>query len=158
MRVPTSAVVTGAILGIAFAAVSAQTTDPRVGSWQLNVAKSKYDPGPGPTSQTLKIEAAGKGEKVTSEQVTADGSKAVTTYTAEYDGKPYPLTGSPTADMVMLKRVDAHTSDRTDTKGGNTVQTYHRVVSKDGKTMTVTIKGTNAQGKPFTNVAVFEKK
>jgi hypothetical protein len=158
MRVPTSAVITGAILGIALAAVSAQETNARVGSWQLNVAKSKYDPGPAPKSQTLKIEAAGKGEKVTSEMVNADGSKTMTTYTAEYDGKPYPLTGSPLADMVALKRVDSHTSERTDTKDGKTVQTYHRVVSKDGKTMTVTVKGTNAQGKPFTNVVVFEKK
>jgi hypothetical protein len=158
MRVLTSAIITGAIFGVAFAVVSAQGTDPRVGSWQLNIAKSKYDPGPAPTSQTLKIEAVGKGETVTSEMVNADGSKTVTTYTAEFDGKPHPVKGSPTADMVTLKRVDSHTSERTDTKDGKTVQTYHRVVSKDGKTMTVTIKGTNAQGKPFTNVAVFEKK
>jgi hypothetical protein len=158
MRVPTSAVITGAILGVALAAVSAQDTNARVGSWQLNVAKSKYDPGPAPTSQTLKIEAVGKGEKVTSEMVNADGSKTVTTYTAEYDGKPYPLSGSLLADMVTLKRIDANTSDRTDTKAGKTVQTYHRVVSKDGKTMTVTIKGTNAQGQASSNVVVFEKK
>ena len=158
MRVLTSAVVTGAILVVALAAVAAQDTNTRVGSWQLNVAKSKYDPGPAPKSQTLKIEAAGKGETVTSETVAADGSKATMTYTAEYDGKPYPLKGAPVADMVSLKRVDSHTSERTDTKDGKTVQTYHRVVSKDGKTMTVTVKGTTAQGKPFTNVAVFEKK
>ncbi len=158
MRVATSAAITGAILSVALVAVSAQDTNARVGSWELNLAKSKYDPGPAPKSHTLKIEAAGKAEKVTSEIVNEDGSKSVTSYTAEYDGKPYPLTGSPLADMVMLKRVDTHTSDRTDTKAGKTVQTYHRVVSKDGKTMTVTVKGTSAQGKPVTNVVVFEKK
>jgi hypothetical protein len=158
MRVLTSAVVTGTILGVALAVVSAQDTNPRVGSWQLNVAKSKYDPGPPPKSQTLKIEAAGKGEKVTSEIINADGSKAVTTYTAEYDGKPHPLNGSAIADTVALKRVDANTSERTDAQAGKTVTTYHRVVSKDGKTMTVTVKGTSADGKPYTNVLVFEKK
>jgi hypothetical protein len=157
MRARTSVFIAGAILGVTFAALSAQTPDPRIGSWTLNVAKSKYDPGPAPKSQTLKIEAAGKGEKVSSEMVNADGSKTSTSYTAEFDGKPSPLTGSALADTVALKRVDAHTSDRTDSKGGKTVQTYHRVVSKDGKTMTVTIKGTNAQGKPVSNVVVFEK-
>jgi hypothetical protein len=136
-------------------AVSAQE-NPRVGTWHLNVAKSKYSPGPAPKSQVLKIETSGQGEKVTSESETASG-KQVTVYTANYDGKPYPLTGSPTADMVSLKRIDSHTSERTDTKGGKLVQTLRRVVSKDGKTMTVTITGTNAEGKPINNVVVFEK-
>ncbi|HZM93366.1 MAG TPA: hypothetical protein VFB92_08100 [Vicinamibacterales bacterium] len=148
----------GVALCAGFVLLSAQGTNPRVGSWQINIAKSKYDPGPAPKSQNLTIEAAGEGEKVTSETVTADGSKTSMEYTANYDGKPYPIKGSPTADMVVLKRVDSHTTERVDSRGGKTVQTFTRVVSKDGKTMTVTIKGTNAQGKPVHNVVVFEKK
>ena len=147
----------GVILVAAVAVVSAQSPNARIGTWHLNVAKSKYSPGPAPKSQVLKIEAAGEGEKVTSEQVSATGDKIVSVYTANYDGKPYPITGSPTADMVSLKRVDANTSERTDTKGGKTVQTFVRAVSTDGKTMTVTIKGTNAQGQTVNNVVVFEK-
>jgi hypothetical protein len=99
----------------------------------------------------------GEGEKVTSESVFATGAKTVSVYTANYDGKPYPITGSETADTVMLKRVDANTSERTDSKGGKAVQTLVRVVSKDGKTMTVTVKGSNAQGQAVNNVVVFEK-
>ena len=149
--------VIGVILVAGLSILSAQGADPRVGSWQLNVAKSKYAPGPAPKSQTLKIEAAGKGEKVTSETVSATGDKTVTEYTADFDGKPHPLKGSATADMVALTRVDSHTTERVDTKGGKTVTTYHRVVSKDGKTMTVTTKGTNAQGQATSSVVVFEK-
>lgn len=148
----------GVILIAAAAAVAAQGVNPRVGTWHLNVAKSTYSPGPAPKSQVLKIEAAGEGEKVTSESVSAAGDKTVSVYTANYDGKPYPITGSPTADMVSLKRVDAHTSERTDTKGGKAVQTFVRAVSKDGKTMTVTVKGTNAQGQTVNNVVLFEKR
>jgi hypothetical protein len=148
----------GVILAAAVAVTAAQTVDPRVGSWQLNVAKSKYSPGPAPKSQTLTIEAAGKGEKVTSESVTDAGAKTVTEYTAEYDGKPHPIKGSETADSVTLKRVDTHTTERIDSKAGKTVTTYHRAVSKDGKTMTVTLKGTNAKGQAVSNVVVFEKK
>jgi ribosomal protein S18 len=42
-------------------------------------------------------------------------------------------------------------------KDGKVVQTLTRVVSEDGKTMTVRVKGTNAQGQPVDNVAVREK-
>jgi len=157
MRACSSALTVGVIVVAGLSVLSAQGTDARVGSWQLNVAKSKYTPGPAPKSQALKIEAVGKGEKVTSETVSDTGAKTVTEYTADYDGKPHPLKGSAVADMVTLKRVDSHTTERIDSRNGKTMVTYHRSVSKDGKTMTVTIKGTDAQGKATSNVVVFEK-
>ena len=80
----------------------------------------------------------------------------MTDNTADFDGKPYPLKGSPVADTVTLKRIDANTTERVDSKGGKTMTTYHRVVSTDGKTLTVTSKGTNAQGQATSNVVVFE--
>src|SRR5437763_2239528 len=138
-------VVLGVVLGSGIERLSAQATDPRIGTWQLNVAKSKFSPGPPPQSQTLKIEASGRGEKVTSEGVNAEGTRTTTQYTANFDGKDYPLTGSQSADTVSLKRIDARTTVRTDKKGGKKVLTFTRVVSQDGKTMTVTVKGTNAQ-------------
>jgi hypothetical protein len=153
-----SALTVGVIVVAGLSILSAQGADPRVGSWQLNVAKSKYTPGPAPRSQTLKIDVAGKGEKVTSESVSATGDRTVTEYTADYDGKPHPLKGSAVADMVTLKRIDSHTTERVDSKGGKTMMTYNRVVSGDGKTMTVTTKGTNAQGQRTSSVVVFEKK
>lgn len=154
-----------AILGVVVTAAAltaltaaAQTADPRVGTWNLNVAKSKYNPGPAPKSQVLTIEAAGKGEKVRSETVTATGDKTIVEYSGEFDGKPRPLKGSQTADTVTLTRIDTHTTERVDAKAGKTVTIYRRAVSKDGKTMTVTIKGMDASGKAADNVVVFEKK
>ncbi len=94
---------------------------------------------------------------VTTEFVNADGTRTATEYTANFDGKDYPLTGSQIADTVSLKRSNARTTVRTDKKGGKVAQTLRRVVSKDGKTMTVTTKGTNAQGQAVNNVALFEK-
>src|SRR5438552_2745327 len=93
------------VLGVNVTNLSAQASDPRVGTWKLNVAKSKYSPGPAPQSQTLKVEASGKGEKVTSEVVGADGKRNTSTYTANFDGKDYPLSGSLVgADKEALKR------------------------------------------------------
>ena len=146
-----------AALGVDIANLSAQASDPRIGTWKLNVAKSKYNPGPAPQSLTVNVEPSGKGEKVTTEFVNADGTRTTTEYTANFDGKDYPLTGSQIADTVSLKRSNARTTVRTDKKGGTVAQTLRRVVSKDGKTMTVTTKGTNAQGQAVNNVALFEK-
>ena len=149
--------VLGVVLGADIVKVSAQATDARIGTWKLNVAKSKYSPGPPPKSLTVKVEPSGQGEKVTTEGVNAEGARTATSYTANFDGKDNPLTGSPIADTVSLKRIDARTTERTDKKGGKVVQVLTRVVSADGKTMTVTLKGTNAQGQAVNNVIVFEK-
>ena len=145
-----------AILFMGFA-LSAQAADPLVGTWKLNVAKSTYSPGPAPKSLTAKIEAAGEGEKLTADGVRGDDTPIRVEYTAQYDGKDYPISGSPMADTVSLKRLDANTTERTDKKGGKVVQTLTRKLSSDGKTLTVTIKGTDAEGRPINNLAMFEK-
>ncbi len=147
----------GVVLGAGVVSLSAQGSDPRLGTWKLNVAKSQYSPGPAPQSLTVKVEPSGQGEKVTTETVNADGTRTTAQYTANFDGKDYPLTGSPIADMVSLKRIDARTTERTDKKGSTVATTLVRVVSQDGKTMTVTTKGTNAQGQAVNNVLLFEK-
>jgi hypothetical protein len=147
----------GVVLGAHTVNLSAQASDPRIGTWKLNAAKSKFNPGPAPQSLTVKVEPSGKGEKVTAETVSADGTRTTTVYTAAFDGKDYPLTGSPTADMVSLKRIDARTTDRTDKKGDKVATSLRRVVSQDGKTMTVTTKGTDAQGQAVNNVIIFDK-
>jgi hypothetical protein len=151
--------VIGVVLGIGVVDLSAQMNDPRIGSWKLNVARSTYSPGPAPQSLMVKVEAAaGQGEKTTTDFVNADGTRTTTQYTANFDGKNSPLTGSQLgADMVSLKRIDARTTERTDKKGDKVVQVLTRVVSPDGKTMTVTTKGTDAQGQAMNNVGVFEK-
>jgi hypothetical protein len=137
--------------------VFAQAADPIFGTWKLDLAKSKYNPGPPPKSLTAKFEAAGKGVKLTTDGVGADGQPTHTEYTADYDGKDYPLIGSPMADTVSLKRIDASTSERTDKKGGKVVQTLTRKMSSDGKSFTVAVKGTNPQGQPVNHMLVFMK-
>lgn len=133
--------------------------DSSVGTWHLNVAKSKYDPGPAPKSNTVTIESTGQSIKVTAKGVDAAGNAASTQYSTTLDGKDAPVTmvGSQDFDTVAMKRVDAYTVEGVRKKNGKEVQTYSRVVSKDGKTMTITTKGTNAKGQKISNVAVYEK-
>ena len=136
--------------------VSAQTGS-EIGTWKMNVAKSTSSPGPAPKSRTLTFEAVGQGVKLSVEGVNADGSKAAISYTANYDGKDVPVTGSATLDTVSWKRINATTVEETDKKGGKVFGTLTRVMSADGQSMTNTFKGTNDQGQAVNNVIVFDK-
>lgn len=135
----------------------AQEKDPGIGSWKMNPAKSRFNPGPPPKSVVTRFEADGKGLKNTSDIVNAAGQSTSSVYTANFDGKDYPMQGSPTVDTVSLKRLGPDKVERVDKKGGKVVQTLVRTVSADGKTMTVTQDGTNAKGEKFSNVYVFER-
>jgi hypothetical protein len=138
--------------------VAAQTSDPFVGTWRLNVAKSKYTPGPAPKSITSTYEAAGKGYTVSVKNEPASGPVQQYSYTTALDGKDVPVTGNnPNADMIAVKRIDANTLEIVNKKGGKVTTTQKQVVSADGKTRTVTTTGTDAQGQKVNNVTVFEK-
>src|SRR5437870_2364867 len=94
---------------LAFGAV-VMAADSNIGTWKLNVAKSKFSPGPAPKSQTLKIEAWGTdGVKFTSDGIDADGKPTHAEFQAKYDGKFVPFKGNPDADMLAYKRIDANT-------------------------------------------------
>lgn len=136
----------------------AQGTDPLIGTWELNVAKSKYSPGPTPKSETRTYVMAGQDIKATSKGVDGTGEPIAAEWTMNYDGKERPQTGNPDADSLSLKRVDAFTVEFTQKKGGKEVITGTRTISKDGKVMTISAKGTNTKGQIINNVTVFEKR
>jgi len=135
----------------------AQQADPATGTWKINLEKSKFNSAAPPKSMIVRIEASAKSQTVKSEATGADGKTRVSEYTANFDGKDYPLKGSMVADTVSLKRIDAQTIERLDKKAGKVVLTYTRVMAPDGKSFTVTVKGTNARGEPVSDVAVYEK-
>jgi hypothetical protein len=137
---------------------TAQPKDPFVGTWTLNLAKSKYSPGPPPKSTMTTIEAAGQGYKVSVKTEPASGPAQQWTYTSNLDGKDAPISGNnPNADSLAVKRVDANTLEVVYKKGGKVTTKQRNVVAADGKTRTVTTTGTDAEGQKVNNVAVYEK-
>ncbi|MCI0337838.1 MAG: hypothetical protein L0226_09690 [Acidobacteria bacterium] len=132
-------------------------TDPAIGTWKFNLAKSKFSPGPPPKSLTLTEEAVGQGIKVTAKGTNAEGQPIDSQFTANFDGKDYPVTGNPISDTITLKRINAYKVEYTLKKAGKVVSTGTRVISKDGKTLTLTAKGVNAKGEKVNNTTVFEK-
>jgi len=145
----------GAILALGIG--TALAADAVVGTWKLNVAKSTFSPGPAPKSQTRVYGESAQGMTVTVKTTAADGKESTTTTSIKDDGKPYAVSGNPDFDMVSLTRVDASTAHIIQTKAGATVGTGVRTVSKDGKTLTVALKGMRANGGKFDDVSVYDR-
>jgi hypothetical protein len=130
--------------------------DLNMGTWQLNEAKSNISPGTA-KNVTVVYAAAGDSVKVTVDGVDADGKPAHNEWTGKFDGKDYPLTGDPTADARVYKRVDDHTLALTNKKGGKVALTGRVVISADGKSRTVTTTGTDAKGHKISSTMVYDK-
>jgi hypothetical protein len=145
----------GAILAIGTGAAFA--ADTAVGTWKLNVAKSTFSPGPAPKSQTRTYAETPQGITLTIKTTAADGKESTATLTFKVDGKPYPVSGNPDFDMVSITQVDALTFHSTQTKAGAAVGAGVRTVSKDGKTLTFSQKGTHANGGKYEDVSVFDR-
>ena len=159
MKTPFRSAFLGLILAVIAAGALAQTAkNPELGTWKLNLEKSKYNPGPPPKEPTvITMEAAGKGVKYTSKGRNAEGKATAAEYTANYDGKDAPLKGSETGDATSLRRVDANTIERLNKKDGKVVQTILRKYAKDGKTFTARVTGTNAKGEKIDNLLFYDR-
>ena len=131
------------------------TENPVLGTWTLVVEKSRYNPGPPPQSQTRTYEAQPKGIKTTIRTVLADGQTSTVSYTANYDSIEYHVTGSATTDAIQLTQIDASTAEAKLLHAGRLVGTARRVVARDGKTMTITLRDVRGT---VQNEAFYEKK
>jgi hypothetical protein len=127
------------------------------GTWKLNVAKSTYNPGPGPKSQTLVISGTDAARKIAVDLAPANGD-AVHWEVSGGAGAQLPVVGTnANADHYVFKRVNATTLEAQYFREGKPTIRQQAVVSADGKTLTVTGTGTDAQGRTVNNVAVYDK-
>jgi hypothetical protein len=149
-----------AVLGLIVVDLNAQSQadiNRLSGSWKLNVEKSKFNPGPGSKSQTLTWKLTATGFEFTVDTVTAQGQTTQSRASGTHDGKPYAFKTANYSGMRTTRWVDAYTIEETDTVDGRVRNSRTAVISKDGKVLTVTTKGINAQGQPTNNVVVYEK-
>ena len=150
-------IILGAIV-FCFAASGAFAADAFSGTWKLNLAKSKYDPGPPPKGpNSTKIEAVDGGLKFTNVGVNSEGNPTHNEWSGKFDGKDNPVKGDPNRDTAALKKIDDYTIEITNKKDGKVTTTSRAVFSRDGKTRTQTTTGTNVKGIKVNNVTVSEK-
>jgi hypothetical protein len=148
-----------ALLGIVGSFTLQAQSNPLVGTWKLNVTKSKYDPGPAPKSLTRTVEAQGDGVKYTFDGVAADGKPIAYGFSVKFDGKDNPISGSiPSgADTISAKRTDSNHFVATLKKGDKVIGTSTVTISKDEKVTTVDSTGTTATGAKTHDVQVYDK-
>ena len=128
------------------------------GTWQLNVAQSKFAPGTEIKAQTRVYVVNGDEVKQTTESIDARGNAVHGQWTAHYDGKDYPLKGNPDANTIAVMQTGDLTAKSTLKKDGKVVQTVERTLSKDGKTCTFRYQGVNSKGEKIDNLLVFDRK
>jgi hypothetical protein len=129
--------------------------NPFAGRWKLNTAKSHFDPGPAPKSQTRMWNSSGK---VFVEGINAAGKPTIHRFTIKPDGKDYPSIGATDlGETVSTERIEAHTVQATFKRDGKALETARYSVSEDGKVLTLEAKSTSANTRSFQNVEVSEK-
>ena len=130
-------------------------TNPQVGTWKLNEAKSKF--AGKARNHSVVYEATGDQIKVTVDGVDENGAAVHSEWTGKFDGKDYPVTGDANSDVRSYRTVNKNTLALSGKKNGKVTLSGRIVVSRDGKTRTVTTSTTNAQGKKVVNTAVYDK-
>jgi hypothetical protein len=130
--------------------------NPHMGTWKLNEAKSKLLPGIGKNTMVTYAEQKDK-IKVTVEGVDKDGKPTHGVWLGKVDGKAYPMKGNLPYNSVAYKMVNDRTYDLTAMKDGTMVWTGKSTVSADGKSRTVTLERTDANGKKVKGKAVYDK-
>lgn len=157
-RVSLAAVTVACAMAVGVAAQPATPAqDPYVGTWTMNAAKSTFS-APAPKSRVLTITAAGANAiKVEVAQLGADGARTRWSFSSSGDGKEVPVTGNPDMDTASRMSQGPRAGKTVFKKQGKVVMEVSTEVSADGKTLTSTSKGVDAQGNPVTSKVVYDR-
>ena len=134
------------------------------GTWALNQDKSTFEPlDTRPTRRVVTL--AIKGDELSHSTETQrtrfldvepfqEVSTARVSYTAKFDGREYPVPNS--SAKIKLKRINATTFERVATTG-TASETGTWTLSADGKMLTVTTKGVDGEGTPYSSMQIYDK-
>jgi hypothetical protein len=136
--------------------------DPIIGTWKLNVAKSKFAPNQQkiPKSGTeVYREVEGDQIELTITRTAADGSSVLSKFACPAQGgAAKTLQGGPEQATAFVETlIEPGNWYVTAMQNGKQVSWAHKTISKDGKTMTQTWKNMDAQGKPIVDIEVFDR-
>ena len=143
-------------LAAVFFASPSFAADPVVGTWKLNVAKSKFNTGAALIAGT-RIYTEANGLYTLDQKLTGADGKEISLRTQYRDGKDVKnIAGPSSTDTTLAKKIDANTWDFDLKKDGKVVGHVHRVVSADGKTLTVHNTGVQLSGAKGDETLVFD--
>ena len=148
------------LLAVFGLAGSLYAADPSVGTWKLNIAKSKYAPSTEAAVKeiTVVIREIGDQWEISYTGKRVDGSSISFKGTRPQQGgigknQPPAEKGEVYVDTV----VESGNWFLTVLQNGKQVSVTQCLISKDGKTMRQITKGTDAKGKSYQDVEVFDR-
>ena len=168
----------GVLLGVVVAscvlvgAVAAQSADPIIGVWKLNVERSVYSPGPRPPADLVVLYQFAPIEdgfiRFTLTSTSAQGAPVFQISVFKVDGQERPVhnqntlgasmaTGQQTNLMRRYRRIDSRATEFTTINSGVAGIPTVRTVSPDGQAYINVVRGTNAQGVAINNVTIFDR-
>ena len=136
--------------------LAAAQPDPVLGVWKLNLARSRFNPGPAPRSQTRTYTQTPNGIQVTIRSVDINGHSATIEFPEKYDGKDYAVEGSDIADALAMVRINDYMAEATMKHGGMVVATARRLITDEGKTLAISFKDRSSEH-PVDNELVYDK-
>lgn len=151
------------LLASSLGRLGAQSTDPLIGTWTLNVERSSYSLGTLPQSATRTFEDWGDGLIfVRNDGINATGDSTGSRIVFRRDGRDYPIStlGSQVYltirfNVVSMNPFNVEYRPGVDGDLGGNVGV--ETISADGRTYTVRITLTNQQGQAVNNVQIWEK-
>jgi hypothetical protein len=124
-------------LGLAAPLATQAASDPFLGTWKLNLAKSTFTPGPPPKAKTLIYSATAQGILIDEIEVEPTGETLTFKIPYARNGKPTPQNASPAYDMLSVTQPDAHTAVWKVMRKGQVIGSARTTVSPDGRTLTM---------------------
>lgn len=143
------------LFGVIFATASADAADPIVGTWKLDVAKSKFSPGPAPQAGA-RVYTESAGLYTLDQKITGSDGKEHSLKAQYRNGQDVKDPGAP-ASSTFAKKVSANTWNFNIKMDGKVVGHVHRVVSVDGKMLTVHNTGRQRDAAVADDTMVFDK-
>jgi len=131
--------------------------DVSLGTWKLDLAKSTFSSLTPPKSETRTYSAAPGGTHIVIDTEAADGKNNKTEVTIAYNGKVHPVTDNPDYDAASARRLSRYETVADLIRGGKVVGSLRRLVAQDGKTMSINLKLTKADGTTETAMSVYER-
>ena len=147
-------------LAIAGLAGSLWAADPLIGTWQLNVAKSKLDPIRANTKEeTIAFRDLGDQYELIYHDVRADGSTTSSKCTWPKQGgvRRYQVGGLPEGMLIVETVLAANEGFSTVLQNGKQIAVNHWVIGDDRRTMRIIGKGVEINGKAYGALLLWER-
>jgi len=127
------------------------------GRWKMNHQKSRYTRGDMPREEIWVITDQGDHLRIAVNGADNNGAPIAISYIVPMSGGAGQMQQGGSYDGVTMTRVNDRTRDVSYTKNGQELVTEHMLVSTDGKTMLVNIKGVDSSGQPVDGVLVLDQ-